>query len=140
MIGTCKNCSKTFKFSPSQKGGIYCSNKCQQEFQYQQNISNWLSKKITGSQKDGRPSDFVRKYLLEESCYKCSKCGWGEKNPHNGIVHLEIDHISGKRDNNYKENLQVLCPNCHSLTDTYKTLNKNIGYHKQNKKQDSNKK
>lgn len=134
MIGTCRNCSNTFKFSPSQKTGTYCSNKCQQEFQYKQNITDWLSKKITGMTKDGRPSKFVRRYMLEETNYKCSQCGWGIVNTHNGILYLEIDHIDGKRDNNYKENLRVLCPNCHSLTDTYKTLNKNVGYHKQNKK------
>ena len=55
-------------------------------------------------------------------------------NKTNGIIYLEIDHINGKRDNGYKENLRVLCPNCHTLTNTYKTLNKNIGYHKQRKK------
>lgn len=102
-------------------------------FQYKENISNWLSKKITGKQQDGRPSDYVRKYLLDESNNQCSICGWGEPNPINGIVYLEIDHIDGKRDNGFIENLRVLCPNCHSLTPTYKTLNKNIGYHKKNK-------
>lgn len=133
MIGTCSNCLKTYKYSPSQGKGLYCSNKCQQEYLYKQNISDWLSKKITGRKRDGRPSDFVRKYLLEETNYKCSLCGWGEANPINGIVYLEIDHIDGTRENSYRENLRVLCPNCHTLTDTYKTLNKKIRYHKQRK-------
>jgi 5-methylcytosine-specific restriction endonuclease McrA len=134
MLGICKSCQKQFKYSPSQEKGIYCSNKCQQEYLYNQNISDWLDKKITGKLKDGRPSGFVRKYLLEQANNKCSKCGWGKPNPTNGIIYLEIDHINGKRDNGYKENLRVLCPNCHTLTNTYKTLNKNIGYHKQRKK------
>jgi 5-methylcytosine-specific restriction endonuclease McrA len=133
MIGTCSNCFKTYKYSPSQGKGLYCSNKCQQEYLYKQNISNWLSKKITGKQKDGRPSDFVRRYLLEEANYQCSICGWGKPNPVNGIIYLEIDHINGSRENGYRENLQVLCPNCHTLTNTYKTLNKNVGYHKTRK-------
>ena len=133
MIGTCSNCSITYKYSPSQGKGLYCSNKCQQEYLYKQNISNWLSKKITGKQRDGRPSDFVRRYLLEEVNYKCSMCGWGKANPVNEIIYLEIDHIDGSRENGYRENLQVLCPNCHTLTDTYKTLNKNSGYHKTRK-------
>ena len=138
MIGTCKNCEALIKYNPSQKRGLYCTNKCQNEFYYKQNISNWLSKKISGGRTDGRPSDFVRKYLLEESDYKCSRCGWGEPNPVNGIIYLEIDHIDGTRENNYKENLRVLCPNCHTLTHTYKNLNKNIGYHKQNRNKKSN--
>lgn len=130
MIGKCKNCEKTYKYSPSQGRGIYCCNKCQQEDYYKQNISDWFSKKITGRQRDDRPCDWVRRYMLEESNHKCSMCGWGKPNPVNGLVYLEIDHIDGNRENGYRENLRVLCPNCHTLTDTYKTLNKNIGYHK----------
>ena len=95
MVGTCKKCEKTFKYSPSQSNGIYCSNKCQQEYLYEQNITDWLSKKITGKVRDGRPSDFVRRYMLEESGHKCSECGWGKANPVNGITYLEIDHIDG---------------------------------------------
>lgn len=133
MLGICSNCSRTYKYSPSQRKGLYCSNKCQQEYLYEQNISNWLLKKITGKQKDGRPSDFVRRYMLEETEHKCSECGWGETNLVNGIVYLEIDHIDGSRENGYKENLRVLCPNCHTLTNTYKTLNKKVGYHKKRK-------
>ena len=133
MIGTCKKCRESFKYSPSQSNGIYCSNKCQQEYLYEQNISDWLSKKITGKVRDGRPSDFVRRYMLKEAEHKCSECGWGKANPVNGIIYLEIDHINGSRENGYKENLRVLCPNCHTLTDTYKTLNKKVGYHKKRK-------
>jgi hypothetical protein len=74
-----KIASKSFKFFPSQGKGIYCSNKCQQEDYYKQNITDWLSKKITGKQRDGRPSDFVRRYLLEESGhYKCSLVWMGK--------------------------------------------------------------
>ena len=132
MISTCKNCKIEFKHNPSQ-GGTYCSIKCQHEYQYNQNITDWLSKNITGRQRDDRPSDFVRKYLMEECNYSCTKCGWNKPNPVNGIVYLEIDHIDGNRKNGYRENLQVLCPNCHTLTDTYKTLNKHVGYHKNRK-------
>ena len=115
---------------PSQGKGMYCSNKCQQADYYKQNITDWLDKKITGQQRDNRPSDFVRRYMLEEAGYKCSQCGWGEANPVNGVIYLEIDHIDGSRDNGYRENLRVLCPNCHTLTDTYKNLNKKKGYWK----------
>lgn len=134
MINICKNCGKeTSKFKSSNHPRIYCSIRCQHDFQYRQNIKDWLSKKITGKKRDGRPSDFVRKYMLKEANNKCSQCGWGQPNPFNGIVYLEIDHIDGTRENGYRDNLRVLCPNCHTLTDTYKTLNKNVGYHKSRK-------
>ena len=32
---------------------------------------------------------------------------------------LQIDHMDGNPDNHYLDNLQLLCPNCHSQTDTY---------------------
>ena len=51
-------------------------------------------------------------------------CGWGEKNPVTNLIPLEIHHKDGNYLNNTKENLQVLCPNCHSLTPNFKALNK----------------
>jgi hypothetical protein len=45
--------------------------------------------------------------------YRCVKCGIG--NQYNGLpITLEVDHIDENWRNNKKENLQFLCPNCHS--------------------------
>jgi hypothetical protein len=58
----------------------------------------------------------LRKKLIEDSIKddKCEMCGlenWmGEK------LKLELHHIDGDRFNNNFNNLQILCPNCHSLT------------------------
>ena len=45
----------------------------------------------------------------------CSKCSWSGTNIHTGKVPLEIDHIDDDPFNHSSGNLQVLCPNCHSL-------------------------
>jgi len=56
--------------------------------------------------------------LLKVKEHRCERCGlteWqGEKIP------LEVHHIDGNRRNNELSNLQLLCPNCHSLTDNFR--------------------
>lgn len=49
----------------------------------------------------------------------CEHCGWAEQTI-NGYIPLELDHINGDRHDNRIENLRILCPNCHSLTPTYR--------------------
>lgn len=72
-------------------------------------------------------SDPIRAYMLETHGGKCSRCDWAERNPKTERVPLAIDHINGDWTNNRKENLRLLCPNCHSLTETYMNLNRGNG-------------
>ena len=65
--------------------------------------------------------------MYEKYENKCSKCGWNQKNPHTGKIPLEIEHIDGNYNNNKEENLDLICPNCHSLTETYKGSNRGKG-------------
>lgn len=63
----------------------------------------------------------VRKRFLKLVDYKCvirSTINWMNK-----PLILEMDHIDGDRDNNDWDNLRLLCPNCHSQTDTYGSRN-----------------
>lgn len=55
------------------------------------------------------------------------KSGWGEVNPYTQTIPLEVEHIDGNYQNNTEDNLTILCPNCHSLTPTYKGANKGHG-------------
>lgn len=68
-------------------------------------------------------SNKIRRRLLGEGLkeHKCEKCGITEwlGNP----APLELDHIDGNRQNHKIENLRLLCPNCHSQTDTYRGRN-----------------
>ena len=118
----CKVCEKEISAKAT-----YCSNKCQQKNTKNTKVQQWLSNEITGMKRGARLIHSVREYLLERADHKCECCGWGEINPVTGRSPLEINHIDGNAGNNRPENLQVICPNCHSLTPTWKALNKGNG-------------
>lgn len=48
---------------------------------------------------------------------KCECCGLTEWQRQE--IPLQVHHLDGDRLNNEEENLQLLCPNCHALTDNY---------------------
>jgi hypothetical protein len=110
----CLNCDKivTNKF---------CNSKCQHE--YKRKI---LFQKIE-NQEIGISHKSYKKYLIEKFGGKCMECGWDKVNPITGKVPIELEHIDGNSENNSLENLKLLCPNCHSLTPTYKSLNRGNG-------------
>lgn len=54
---------------------------------------------------------------------KCELCGWSEKRPGEKFTPCELHHIDGDRTNHKLDNLQLLCPNCHSLTSTHRAKN-----------------
>jgi len=87
-------------------------------------IDDWEKDPSSATRTQGL-SPTVRRHLMQQSGNQCSLCAWGEVNPVTGRSPLEVDHIDGDCYNNDSGNLRVLCPNCHSLTDTYKALNKN---------------
>ena len=69
----------------------------------------------------------IKVHLIKTYGEKCSECGWDKKNEYTNKVPIEMDHIDGNSENNNLINLRLLCPNCHSLTKTYKGANKGNG-------------
>ena len=57
--------------------------------------------------------------------HKCESCGLEEWKGRS--IPLEVHHIDGDELNSELSNLQILCPNCHALTDNYKGKNINSG-------------
>ncbi|WP_394433683.1 HNH endonuclease [Streptomyces sp. SGAir0957] len=52
---------------------------------------------------------------IAEQCASCSRSQWRGR-----PIALEVDHLSGEWWDNRVENLRLLCPNCHAVTDTYR--------------------
>jgi hypothetical protein len=59
--------------------------------------------------------------LIED---KCEKCGWSEKPVGAKYSPCELHHKDGNSHNHLRENLEMTCPNCHSLTKNYRAKNK----------------
>jgi len=63
----------------------------------------------------------LREGLKENQCENCGEIEWL------GLpIPLELHHKDGDRTNNSLQNIELLCPNCHSLTDNYRGSKKKV--------------
>ena len=118
----CSHCNKILKLSWQKK---FCSNQCQADARYEKFKLEWLTGVRTVNTKN--ISRHIKRFLLETFGEKCFQCGWNKKHSLTLRVPLEVDHIDGNAENNKKENLRLLCPNCHALTSSFRNLNKGKG-------------
>lgn len=104
----CLNCGKTIDNYQNK----YCNLDCFQEYRFkQETLPNFYKGKVNFNTTLKR----VLIYLFGE---KCTECGNG-KIWNNKPLTLQVDHKDGNSDNNFPNNLRLLCPNCHTQTDTF---------------------
>lgn len=118
----CRNCEIEIT---KRSAKVYCTNACQKSFERKIRYQ-----KIESGDTIGISERRFRDYLIDKHGAKCMQCGWDKINPITGKCPIELEHIDGNSENNKLDNLCLLCPNCHSLTSTYKALNKGNGRHK----------
>lgn len=121
----CLGCNKELTPSLTRKkigGKKYCNVICQHAFQSLLNKDAFLRGEFS-NKLIGYPSNsWTRNLLIDVFGLKCNCCGltsWNGKS-----LTLEVNHKDGNAANNVLENLEFLCPNCHSQTETYKARNK----------------
>jgi len=119
----CKHCNN--KINSNRKRN-FCSLRCYLDYEYNKRIVEWkTTKTFTGS--GIYIPEYIRRYFFEKYDSKCSICGWGEINKNTNKIPLQVHHKDGNCLNNVEENLILLCPNCHSLTENYGSSNKGKG-------------
>lgn len=94
----------------------FCSSKCQHTHSMIESVFNKTASPRT-----------IKKYLIYSEGNKCGVCGITEWN--NKPIVMDLEHIDGNSDNNELENLCIICPNCHSQTNTYNGKNVGNGRH-----------
>ena len=123
----CLNCGALIDHKKNTKHK-YCSNACQQAYEYKLWVEKYKhDNSIAVNTKWGQIPSQLRRYIFEKYENKCCICGWSEINPYTDTIPLEVDHIDGNSENNSEENLRLICPNCHSLTPTYRGANRGNG-------------
>lgn len=61
----------------------------------------------------------IKEGIKERKCEKCKNTEWlGEP------IKLELNHINGVNDDHRLDNLEILCPNCHSITPNFGSKNR----------------
>ena len=115
MIANCNFCGIQFEYFKSQSTGKYCSLKCSSDGRKSVEHKRMLTEFKKGKLKKLAS---IRRLLTEEKGYNCELCGISDYN--GKPLTLQVDHIDGNPDNNLPNNVRLLCPNCHSQTETYK--------------------
>ena len=95
----------------------YCNSDCHNEFR-----AAVMDHKIWKGEVN--TAGTLRRYKLSK-CSSCESCGldtWNEM-----PLPLEVHHVDGDPTNNRALNLQLLCPNCHAVTDSWKGKNRGNG-------------
>ena len=154
VIRNCLWCQKEFESSNHKRYRKCCSETCSKKYSVSKRTETWQEnlkkdpikwyeyrkKIIDGTKKHHEYNklhkteillskdfndigwDYKRKRILIEQNNKCGHCGLSEWR--NNPLTLDIDHVDGNNRNNLRENLIALCPNCHSITPTWRGRNK----------------
>jgi hypothetical protein len=87
-------------------------------------LQHWLETGETGLAADTTIRGIYREYIMEQQKHCCAICGMPDEWNGKPLVFV-LDHINGDAAYSARENLRLICPNCDSQLDTFKSKNKN---------------
>lgn len=108
VIKKCPNCFKNLIKNQNK----FCDKECYTEYRF---LNDTLPRFKEGKVLWNKTLKNILIYLNGEQCSNCKQPPkWNGK-----ILTLQVDHVDGNSDNCFPDNLRLLCPNCHSQTETY---------------------
>jgi hypothetical protein len=117
----CEGCGAVL---PGRRARKYCSNVCQRAADRRAKVTAWLA---SGEGYVGTaPGHYIRRYIAREQGDRCAICG-SEARWNGRALAFVLDHVDGDATNNRRDNLRLVCPNCDSQLETYKSRNKGRG-------------
>ena len=122
LLMKCKNCQTKL----NKRQFKYCSNKCQQSLHQEQKLKKWLLGFVVAV--SSQNNHYIRKYILKTQNKRCAICDMKDRWKDKKLVFV-MDHINGNSSDSSVENLRMICPNCDSQLETYKSKNKGNGRH-----------
>lgn len=122
MKFNCLHCNKEKEIKKTSRNDAnkYCSNTCQKEFQF---LTITVPRFLKGELHVRPTIKGVLVHLYGNKCVLCDNVGEYNGKP----LILQLDHINGDAGNDMPDNVRLLCPNCHSQTDTFTAKNKGSG-------------
>lgn len=101
----------------------FCTNLCSSSYRHNEAYNDFLNNNDKYCNGGYTPKSFKDIFLNEQN-NKCHICNIDPKWMNRDLVFV-IDHIDGDASNNKRENIRMICPNCDSQTETFKSKNKN---------------
>lgn len=122
----CLQCGVTKRAAKHSKGK-YCSVQCQVDHQYENIIKPAV---LSGAVCGVKALKRVLRDVFGDKCDECDLPAFWNGKP----LSLHMDHIDGDSDNSTISNVRLLCPNCHTQTETFGSKGKGNRYKKTTKR------
>lgn len=115
----CQYCGKPYL--NWNKNSLFCSLDCNNNYKKDQKYQEYLQKqeKYNGN----LHMKWIKPHIMREQNNKCAICGMSNIWNNKPLIFV-LDHIDGKAKNNTRNNLRLICHNCDSQLETYKSKNK----------------